>query len=165
MCNILSSLYRGFIQLITTLLYWHQCTFSLIAIYCISSILFCLFSSKHNLRLWCCLCPIWWGWHEYYDSNLSKTSTHYYKQSLGYAYHVIKLSQHWFIQLFDAKWLPEPMWTYLICLLEIFKLISVMDDWNIFHEIVLRCLSLDFIGDKLILLQVMAWCHQATILT
>ena len=64
--------------------------------------------------------------------------------------------------LFDTKWLPEPMWTYLICLWEIFKLISVIDDWNVFHDIVLRCLSLDFIGDKLILIQAMAWCHQTT---
>ena len=44
----------------------------------------------------------------------------------------------------------------------IFKLISVIDGWYITSEIVLRWMSLDLSDDKSILVQVMAWCHQAT---
>ena len=45
----------------------------------------------------------------------------------------------------------------------IFKWISVVDGWGIFCEITLVLISLDFTDDQSILVQVMAWCRQATI--
>ena len=42
------------------------------------------------------------------------------------------------------------------------KLISAIDDWGISCEIARRWLSLDLTDDKSTLVQVMAWCHQAT---
>ena len=44
----------------------------------------------------------------------------------------------------------------------IFKLILVNGGWGISYEIALRCMPLDLTDDKSTLVQVMAWCHQAT---
>ena len=44
----------------------------------------------------------------------------------------------------------------------IFKQISVIDGCGISCEIALMWMSLDFIGDQSTLVQVMAWCRQAT---
>ena len=44
----------------------------------------------------------------------------------------------------------------------IFKQILVIDGWGISCEICLQWLSLDFTDDQSTLVQVMAWCHQAT---
>ena len=44
----------------------------------------------------------------------------------------------------------------------IFKQISVIDCWCISCEIALLSMSLDFIDDQSTLVQVMAWCRQAT---
>ena len=44
----------------------------------------------------------------------------------------------------------------------IFKQISVIDGWGISCEIALIWMSLDFTDDQSTLVQVMAWCHQAT---
>ena len=44
----------------------------------------------------------------------------------------------------------------------IFKWISVTDDCRISCEIALIWMSLDFTDDQSTLVQVMAWCHQAT---
>ena len=44
----------------------------------------------------------------------------------------------------------------------IFQIISVLDDLGIFCEIALRWMSLDLSDDKSTLVQVMAWCRQAT---
>ena len=44
----------------------------------------------------------------------------------------------------------------------IFKRILMIDGWGIFCEIVLIWMSLDFADDQSTLVQVMAWCHQAT---
>ena len=44
----------------------------------------------------------------------------------------------------------------------IFKLTSVNDGWGISYEISLRWMPLDLIDDKSTLVQVMAWCRQAT---
>ena len=44
----------------------------------------------------------------------------------------------------------------------IFKLILVIYGWGICCEIALRWLSLHFTDGKVTLVQVMAWCHQAT---
>ena len=44
----------------------------------------------------------------------------------------------------------------------IFKLISVIDGWGIFCEIALIWMSLDSSDDQSTLVQVMAWCRQAT---
>ena len=44
----------------------------------------------------------------------------------------------------------------------IFKLILVNDDWGIPYEIALRWMPQDLADDKSALVQVMAWCRQAT---
>ena len=44
----------------------------------------------------------------------------------------------------------------------IFKLMLVIDDWGIPCEIALIWMSLNFTDDQLTLVQVMAWCRQAT---
>ena len=44
----------------------------------------------------------------------------------------------------------------------IFKEILVIDGWGISCEIALIWMSLDFTDDQSTLVQVMAWCHQAT---
>ena len=44
----------------------------------------------------------------------------------------------------------------------IFKLILVDGGWGISYEIVLRWMPLDLTDDKSTLVQVMAWCHQAS---
>ena len=44
----------------------------------------------------------------------------------------------------------------------IFKRISVTDGWGISCDIALMWTSIDFTYDQLILVQVMAWCRQAT---
>ena len=44
----------------------------------------------------------------------------------------------------------------------IFKLISVTDGWGISCKIALRSMPLDLTDDKSTLVQVMAWCRQAT---
>ena len=43
-----------------------------------------------------------------------------------------------------------------------FMLILVIDDWCISSEIAIRWMLLDFTDDKSTLIQVMAWCRQAT---
>ena len=43
-----------------------------------------------------------------------------------------------------------------------FKLILVIDGWGISCELALRWMSLDFTDDQSMLVQVMAWCRQAT---
>ena len=44
----------------------------------------------------------------------------------------------------------------------IFKWILVIDGWGIFCEIALTWMSLDFTDDQSTLVQIMAWCRQAT---
>ena len=44
----------------------------------------------------------------------------------------------------------------------IFQIISVIDGWGISCEFALRWMSLHLADDKTTLVQVMAWCHQAT---
>ena len=44
----------------------------------------------------------------------------------------------------------------------IFQIISVIDGWGISCELALRRMSLDLTDDKSTLVQVMAWCRQAT---
>ena len=44
----------------------------------------------------------------------------------------------------------------------LFKPIAVIDGWDTCCQIALRRMSLDLTGDKSTLVQVMAWCHQAT---
>ena len=44
----------------------------------------------------------------------------------------------------------------------IFKLISVTDGWGIYSKIALRWMPLDLTDDKSILVQILAWCRQAT---
>ena len=44
----------------------------------------------------------------------------------------------------------------------IFQIISVIDGWVISCELALRWISLDLTDDKSTLVQVMAWCRQAT---
>ena len=44
----------------------------------------------------------------------------------------------------------------------IFQIISVIDSWGISCELALKWMSHDLTDDKSTLVQVMAWCHQAT---
>ena len=44
----------------------------------------------------------------------------------------------------------------------IFQLILVIDGWNISCKIVLKWMPMDLTDGKSTLVQVMAWCHQAT---
>ena len=44
----------------------------------------------------------------------------------------------------------------------LFQIISVTDGWGISCKLALRWMSLDLTDDKSTLVQVMAWCHQAT---
>ena len=44
----------------------------------------------------------------------------------------------------------------------VFKFILVIGGWDISHEISSRWMTLDLTDDKSTLVQVMAWCHQAT---
>ena len=44
----------------------------------------------------------------------------------------------------------------------IFKLILMIGGWGIFCKIALRWMPMDLTDDKSTLVQVMAWCHQAT---
>ena len=46
--------------------------------------------------------------------------------------------------------------------LVIFKLISVTNGWGIYCKIALRWMPLDFTDNKSTLVQIMAWCRQAT---
>ena len=68
------------------------------------------------------------------------------------------------------KWITRPWWInslapgkfewnfrYLI-----FQIISVIDGWVISCELALRWMSLNLTDDKSTLVQVMAWCRQAT---
>ena len=48
------------------------------------------------------------------------------------------------------------------CRAVIFKLILMIDGWGISWEIVLTWMPQDLTDDKSTLVQVMAWCHQAT---
>ena len=45
---------------------------------------------------------------------------------------------------------------------ENFKIISVIDVWGIFSEVALRWMPLDLSDNESTLVQVMAWCRQAT---
>ena len=56
-----------------------------------------------------------------------------------------------------APWRLE--WNFKLA---VFKLILVTDGWGIFCETTLRWMSLDLTDDKSTLVQVMAWCRQAT---
>ena len=48
----------------------------------------------------------------------------------------------------------------------VFKLILVIDGWSIYCKIVLKWMPIDLTDDgKSTLVQVMAWCHQATTIT
>ena len=56
-----------------------------------------------------------------------------------------------------------PMWHHCnVSLLNMLKVILVTGDWGTSCEIALRWLPLDLTYDKSTLVQVMAWCHQAT---
>ena len=64
----------------------------------------------------------------------------------------------WFVS-FDS-FAPERFQIYFRKI--VLKLISVTDGCDISSKIALRWTSLDLNGDKSTLVQVMAWCHQAT---
>ena len=54
-----------------------------------------------------------------------------------------------------------PLEIWMKCQISNFKLIILIDFWGITCEIALRRISMDFIDDKSILIQVLAWCRQA----
>ena len=67
----------------------------------------------------------------------------------------------WTIYRFLTRW---PLGNFNDCLIRylIFQIISVIDGWGIYYELALRWMSLDLTDDKSTLVQVMAWCRQAT---
>ena len=84
---------------------------------------------------------------------------------------VLKVSAIWYSDLFELKifmnfcvqlthWSHEKFKWNFRCL--IFKRILVIDGWSICCEIALIWMSLDFTDDHSTLVQVMAWCRQAT---
>ena len=59
-----------------------------------------------------------------------------------------------------THWPPEKFeWNFRHV---IFKQILLIDGWGISSEVALLWMSLDFINDQSTLVQVVAWCHQAT---
>ena len=60
---------------------------------------------------------------------------------------------------FNSLWPGRFKWNFRWVL---FKSITVIDGWDTCCEIALRRMSLDPINDKSTLVQVMAWCRQAT---
>ena len=71
------------------------------------------------------------------------------------------LSQ-WNLQVCVNSLTPERFDQNFRQVISIFKLISVTDGWGISCKIALRWMSLDLTDDKSTLVQVMAWCRQAT---
>ena len=67
------------------------------------------------------------------------------------AWNVVCLLTHW--PLGDFNLILGPV---------IFKLILVNGGWGISYQIALRWMPLDLTDDESTLIQVMAWCHQAT---
>ena len=70
-----------------------------------------------------------------------------------YVHHYV--STHWFNSLTPGKF----VWNFRFV---IFKWILVIAGWGISCEIALIGMSLDLTDDQSTLVQVMAWCHQAT---
>ena len=69
-----------------------------------------------------------------------------------------KLVEVWLsIKWQDINSLAPGIFWYLI-----FQIVSVIDGWGISCELSLRWMSLDLTDDKSTLVQVMAWCRQAT---
>ena len=63
----------------------------------------------------------------------------------------------WCVTYIYLTYLPLGNFRYLI-----FQIISVIDDWVISCELALRWMLLDLTDDKSTMVQVMAWCRQAT---
>ena len=70
------------------------------------------------------------------------------------------------MQLYDVIYsVSRPQWVNSLARERFqfnFKLILVNGGWSISHEIALRWMPLDLTDDKSTLVQVMAWCRQAT---
>ena len=61
--------------------------------------------------------------------------------------------------MFNSLWPGRFWWNFRWVL---FKPITVVDGWDTCYEIALRKMSQDLTDDKSTLVQVMAWCRQAT---
>ena len=66
---------------------------------------------------------------------------------------------HYLLNSFNSLSPGKFEWNFGYLILQI---ISVIDGWVISCELALRWMSLDLTDDKSTLVQVMAWCHQAT---
>ena len=98
-----------------------------------------------------------WHWQTQRLVTCSMPSHHLnkYMYSLNAQRHICITQPHWVNSLAPGKF----EWNFRHV---IFKQISVIDGWGISCEIVLIWMSLDFTNDQSTLVQVMAWCHQAT---
>ena len=85
-----------------------------------------------------CLMTTWWWW----SRGISRYSIE--SVSVGYLNSLAPEKFEWYFR-------------YLI-----FQMIIVIDGWGISCELALRWMSLDLTDDKSTLVQVMAWCRQAT---
>ena len=74
-------------------------------------------------------------------------------------YNVIRFLQNHHNRHLNSLALGKFEWNFRYL---IFKIISVIDGWGISCELGHKWMSLDLTDDKSSLVQVMAWCHQAT---
>ena len=103
------------------------------------------------MRLSIC-CAMWWPW-ELMSTPARKQPT---SMEICRASVACNCSGYnWVNSLAPGKF--EWHFRYLI-----FQIISVIDGWGISCELALRWMSLDLTDDKPTLVQVMAWCRQAT---
>ena len=95
--------------------------------------------------------------------------------SLSYLHSASFISCHYRQFMVCLLWIPSPIYVFMSCLNSlapgkfewnfrhvIFKQILVIDGWSISCQIALIWMSLDITDDQSTLVQVMAWCHQAT---
>ena len=106
------------------------------------------------------------GWHEVCrrfppelcDADVPAGSLHGTRTALRLA-GVSRAAQQWsYVFLALTHW---PLGDFNFRLV-IFKLTLVNDGWGIYYEIALRLMPLDLTDDKSTLVQVMAWCREAT---
>ena len=98
------------------------------------------------------------------DKHIGKLSTlqHIINLINRDANFLFKGNLYWFewVILFFYSLAPEWNFRYVI-----FKQILVIGGWGISGEVARIWMSLDVTDDQLTLVQVMAWCHQATNIT
>ena len=93
--------------------------------------------------------------HDYYRSNMS-----WIRKADKWSRNAHITTYRYSVANAINSWAPGGFWLNFIWL--VFKQTSDTDGRGFSREIVLRCVSLDQTDDKSTLVQVMAWCYQAT---